>query len=75
MGTLVYGIARGALEGLSTEGSLLEAKMSGASGEDQGDQDGDVGSRDAGASAEGTLGARGPRTSDYMLRTLRALVE
>ena len=44
VGTLVYRIARGALEGPSTEGSLSEAETSDASGGDRGDQDGGVGS-------------------------------
>ena len=37
VGMLVYGIARGALEGLSMEGSLLEARMLDASGNNWGD--------------------------------------
>ena len=37
VGMLVYGIARGALEGPSMEGSLLEARMLDASGNNRGD--------------------------------------
>ena len=55
VGTLVYRITRGALEGLSTEGSSSEAEISGASGDNWGDQDGDVGSGDTGASVEGSM--------------------
>ena len=36
VGMLVYGMVRGAVEGPSTEGSLSEAEMLGASGSDQG---------------------------------------
>ena len=52
---MVYGIAWGALEGLSMEGSLLEVETLGASGDDQGDQAGDEGSRGTGASLEGSM--------------------
>ena len=37
VGMLVYGIARGALEGPRMEGSLLEARMLDASGNNRGD--------------------------------------
>ena len=60
VGMLVYGIARGALEGLSTEGSLLGAETSDASGDDQGDQDGGRGSRGTGASLEGSTRVGSP---------------
>ena len=53
--TLVYGMARGVLEGPSTEGSSSEAEMSGVSGDDQGNQGGDVVNEDAGASVEGSM--------------------
>ena len=55
VGTLVYGIARGALEGLSMEGSSLGAETSDASGDDWGDQDGGMGSGGTGASPEGSM--------------------
>ena len=60
VGTLVYGIARGVLEGPSMEGSLSEAETSDASGDDQGDQGGDAGSGGAGASAEGSMRVGSP---------------
>ena len=56
----MLGIARGALEGLRMEGNLLEAGMSDASGNDQGDQGGDEDNRDAGASAEGSTRVGSP---------------
>ena len=60
VGTLVYGMARGALEGLSMEGSLSEAKTSGVSCNDQGDQGGDKASEVTGASAEGSTRVGSP---------------
>ena len=63
VGMLVYWMARGALEGLSTEGSSLEAETLGASSDNWGDQDGGVGSGGAGASLEGSI-----RVGSLMLR-------
>ena len=60
VGMIVLGITRGALEGLSMEGSLSEAGMSDASGDDQGDQGGDKDSGDAGASVEGSTRVGSP---------------
>ena len=60
VGTLVYRIARGALEGPSTEGSSSEAGISDASGKDWGDQGGDKASMDAGTSAEGSTRVGSP---------------
>ena len=75
VGLVLMGMIEGAIEreGLM-DTSSSEAEMSGASGDGSGDQGGDEDNVDAGASME-ALGARGPETSDYMLRTLRALVE
>ena len=52
VGTLVYGMARGALEGPSTEGSSSEARTLGVSGNNQDGQDGDEANGDVGASVE-----------------------
>ena len=60
VGTLVYGVARGALEGLSTEGSSLETKTLDASGDNWGNQGGDEASGGAGASAEGSMRVGSP---------------
>ena len=60
VGMLIYGMVRGALEGLSTEGSSLEAGTSDASGGDQDDQGGDEASRDAGVSVEGSIRVGSP---------------
>ena len=60
VGTLVYGMARGALEGPSMEGSSLEAEMSGASGGDPEDQDGGEDRGGAGVSLEGSMRAGSP---------------
>ena len=61
VGTIVLGIVRGALEGLSMEeGSSLEAGTSDASGDDWGDQGGDEDSGDTGASLEGSTRVESP---------------
>ena len=60
VGTLVYEMVRGAMEGLSMEGSLSEAETSGASGKDQDNQDGEEGSGDAGVSLEGSMRVESP---------------
>ena len=61
---LVLGIARGAREGLSMEGSSLEARTLDASGNDWGDQDGGVGSKDAGVSLEGSMRVGSPMSQE-----------
>ena len=73
----MLGIARGALEGPSTEGSLLEAGTSDASGDDRGDQDGDMGSGDAGASVEGStrVGSLMPREGGLIVEMEREAME
>ena len=58
--TLVYGMARGVLEGPSTEGSSSEAETLGVSGDDQGNQGGDVVNEDAGVSVEGSMWVGSP---------------
>ena len=70
VGTLVYRIARGALEGPSTEGSSLGAEMSDASGNDRGDQDGGAGSGGTGVSLEGST-----RVGSLMLQEGGLIVE
>ena len=60
VGMLVYGMARGALEGQSTEGSSSEVERLDASGGDQDDQGGDKVSGDAGVSAEGSMRVGSP---------------
>ena len=75
--TLVYGMVRGALEGPSMEGSLSEAEMSDASGDDRGDQGGDVASRDAGVSVEGStrVGSLMPREGGLIMEMEREATE
>ena len=77
VGTLVYGMVRGALEGPSMEGSSLEAETSGASGEDWGDQGGDVDSGVAGVSAEGStrVGSLMPREGGLIAEMEREAME
>ena len=62
VGTIILGIVRGALEGLSMdeEGSLLEAGTSGTSGDSWGDQGGDEDSGDTGVSLEGSTRVGSP---------------
>ena len=66
----MLGIARGALEGPSTEGSSLGAEMSDASGNDRGDQDGGMGSGGTGVSPEGST-----RVGSLMLQEGSLIVE
>ena len=77
VGTLVYRMARGVLEGPSTEGSLSEAEMLGASGEDQGAQGGDEASEVVGASAEGStrVGSPMPREVGLIKQMEREAME
>ena len=56
----MLGIARGALEGLSTKESLLEAGTLDASGGGVGGQDGEEDSRDAGVCLEGSMRVGSP---------------
>ena len=76
VGTLVYGMVRGALEGPSMEGSLSEAEMLDASGDDQGDQGGDM-ARDAGVSVEGSMrvGSPMPREGGLITEMEREVME
>ena len=60
VGTLIYGMVRGVMEGPSTEGSSSEAETSDASGRDRDNQGGDVVSEDAGTSAEGSMRVGSP---------------
>ena len=69
VGMLVYGMARGALEGPSTEGSSLEAGTSGASGDNQDDQGGEGASGDAGVSVEGSMRVGSPMLQEGGLIT------
>ena len=59
------------------EGSLLEAGTSDASGDDRGDQDGDMGSGDAGASVEGStrVGSLMPREGGLIAEMEREAME
>ena len=77
VGMLVYGIARGALEGLSMEGSSSRAETLDASGNNQGDQDGGEGSRDAGASLEGSMrvGSPMPQEGGLIVEMEREVME
>ena len=60
VGTLVYGMARGVLEGLSMEGSSSEAETLGVSGDDWDAQGRDVVNKDVGVSAEGSMRVGSP---------------
>ena len=77
VGTLVYGMVREALEGPSMEGSLSEAETLDASGDDRGDQGGDVASRDAGVSVEGStrVGSPMPREGGLIMEMEREATE
>ena len=59
------------------EGSLLEAEMSDASGDDWGDQGGDMASRDAGVSVEGStrVGSLMPREGGLIAEMEREAME
>ena len=77
VGTLVYGIARRVMEGLSTEGSSSEARMADASGNNWGDQDGGVSNEVVGASPEGStrVGSPMPREGGLIVEMEREAME
>ena len=62
VGSVLMGMIEGAIEreGLMEMSDLSEAGMSGASGDNQDDQDGGTGSRDTGASLEGSTRVESP---------------
>ena len=77
VGTLVYGMVRGVLEGPSIEGSLSEAETSDASGDNRGDQGGDVAGRDTSMSVEGStrVGSPMPREGGLIMEMEREATE